>query len=72
MAWYFYLFKNSPVCCDPHKDFSVVSEAEVDFFFSQNSFACSTIQQMLAVWSLVPLPFLNSAYTSGISRFMYC
>ena len=27
---------------------------------------------MLAVWSLVPLPFLNPAWTSGSSRFMYC
>ena len=27
---------------------------------------------MLAIWSLVPLPFLIPACTSGISRFMYC
>ena len=27
---------------------------------------------MLAIWSLVPLPFLNLAYTSGSSRFTYC
>ena len=30
------------------------------------------IQQMLEIWSLVPLPFLNPACTSGSSRFMYC
>ena len=30
------------------------------------------IQQMLAIWSLVPLPFLNPTYTSGISQFTYC
>ena len=30
------------------------------------------IQWMLAIWSLVPLPFLNPAWTSGSSRFMYC
>ena len=29
-------------------------------------------QQMLTIWSLVPLPFLNPAWTSGSSRFMYC
>ena len=29
-------------------------------------------QQMLAIWSLVPLPFLKPAWTSGSSRFMYC
>ena len=27
---------------------------------------------MLAIWSLVPLPFLKQAWTSGISWFMYC
>ena len=30
------------------------------------------IQRMLAIWSLVSLPFLNPAWTSGSSRFMYC
>ena len=30
------------------------------------------IQQISAIWSLVPLPFLNSAWTSGSSWFMYC
>ena len=37
-----------------------------------NSHAFSMIQQMLAVWSLVPLPFLKQAWTSGSSRFTYC
>ena len=27
---------------------------------------------MLAIWSLVPLPFLKPAWTSGRSRFTYC
>ena len=30
------------------------------------------IQQMLAIWSLVSLPFLNPAWTSGSSPFTYC
>ena len=30
------------------------------------------IQQMLAIWSLVPLPFLKPAWTSGSSRFIHC
>ena len=30
------------------------------------------IERMLAIWSLVPLPFLNPVWTSGSSRFMYC
>ena len=37
-----------------------------------NSLAFSMIQQMLAIWSLVPLPFINPAWTSGSSRFTYC
>ena len=30
------------------------------------------IQWMWALWSLVPLPFLKPAWTSGSSQFMYC
>ena len=30
------------------------------------------IQHMLAIWSLVPLPFLKPTWTSGSSRFTYC
>ena len=40
--------------------------------FFWNSLAFSMIQQMLAIWSLVPLPFIKPAWTSGSSRFMYC
>ena len=32
----------------------------------------SMIEQMLEIWSSVPLLFLNPACTSGSSRFMYC
>ena len=37
-----------------------------------NSLAFSMIQQMLAIWSLVPLPFLKPAWTSGSAWFTYC
>ena len=30
------------------------------------------IQWMLIIWSLVPLPFLKPAWTSGSSQFIYC
>ena len=30
------------------------------------------IQRMLTIWSLVPLPFLNPAWTFGSSQFTYC
>ena len=36
--------------------------------FFWNSLAFSTIQQMLAIWSLVPLPFLKPAGIPGSSR----
>ena len=39
--------------------------------FLWNSHAFSMIQQMLAFWSLVPLPFLKPAWTYGISQFTY-
>ena len=35
--------------------------------FFWNSLAFSLIQRMLAIWSLVPLPFLKPAWTSGSS-----
>ena len=54
------------ICCDPEvKGFSVISEADRCFW---NFLAFSTIQQMLTIWSLAPLPFLNPAYTSGSSQ----
>ena len=37
--------------------------------FFWNSLAFSMIQWMSAIWSLVPLPFLNSTWTSGSSWF---
>ena len=39
--------------------------------FFWNSLAFSMIQRMLAVWSVVPLPFLKPAWTSGGSRFTF-
>ena len=39
MVWYFHLFKNFPVCCDPQvKGFSIVNEAEVDVFLALSCF----------------------------------
>ena len=40
--------------------------------FSWNSLVFSMIQWMLAIWSMVPLPFLKPAWTSGSSWFKYC
>ena len=67
MIWYSHLLKNFPQFVVIHtvKGFSIVNEAEVDVW---NSLAFSMIQQMLAIWFLVPLPFLYPACTSGISE----
>ena len=65
--WYSHLFKNFPQIIVIHtvKGFGIVNKAEIDFFW--NSLAFSMIQWMLTIWSLVPLPFLKPAWTSGNS-----
>ena len=52
------------------KGFGVVNKTEVDVFL--NCLALSMIQRMLAIWSLVPLPFPNPVWTSGSSQFTCC
>ena len=49
--------------------FGIVNKAEIDGFW--NSLAFLMIQQMLAIWSLVPLPFLKPSWTSWSLQFMY-
>ena len=39
--------------------------------FFWNSLAFWMIQRISAIWSLIPLPFLNPAWTSGSSQFTY-
>ena len=39
------------------KGFGIVNKAEIDVFLELSFFLM--IQQMLAIWALVPLPFLN-------------
>ena len=39
--------------------------------FFWNALALLMIQSMLAIWFLVPLPFLKPVWTSGSSQFMY-
>ena len=40
--------------------------------FFWNCLAFSMIQQMLSIWSVIPLPLLNLAWTSESSWFTYC
>ena len=68
VVWYSHLLNNFPlfVMIYTVKGFGVVNKAEVDVFF-WNSLVFSMIQWILAMWSLVPLPFLNPTWTSGCS-----
>ena len=61
VAWYSHLFKNFSQFVVIHrvKGFRVVNKAEVVFFLIP---FFSMIQQMFAIWSLVPLPFLFFQY----------
>jgi len=73
VTWYSHLLKNVRrfVVIHTVKGFGIVNKAEIDVFF-WNFLALSMIQWMLAIWSLLPVPFLNPTWTSGGSRFMYC
>ena len=72
VVWYSHLFLRIFQFVVTHrvKDFCVVNKEELDVFFL-NSLAYSMIQQILAIWSLVCLSFLNPACTSGSSWFTY-
>ena len=72
VVWYSHLLNNFPQFIVIHtaKDFDIVNKAEIGVF--SGTLAFSMMQQMLAVWSLVPLPFQKPAWTSESSRFMYC
>ena len=62
VAWYSHLFQNFPQFIVIHtvKDFGIVSKAELDVFLELCCFLDDPAE-MLAVWSLVPLPFLKPA-----------
>ena len=70
VVWYPHLFKNFPQFVVIHTVKSFSSQWSRCFW--GNSLAFSVVQQMLAIWPLVPLPFLNPAFTSASSRFTYC
>ena len=68
VVWYYHLFKKFSEFVVIHtvKGFGVVNKAEVEVFLE---LFCFLIIQRF--WSLVPLPFLKSAWISGSSQFMY-
>ena len=68
VVWYSHLFQNLPQFIVIHtvKGFGIVIKAEIDVFW--NSLAFSMIQRMLAIWSLVPLPFLKLILLGSYNR----
>ena len=72
VVWYSHFFKNFPQFVVIHtvKGFGIVDKAKVNIFLELSCFLM--IQWILVIWCLLPLPFLNLAWTSGISRFRYC
>ena len=70
VVWYSHLFQNFPQFVVIHtvKRFGIGNKEEIDVFW--NPLAFLMVQQMSAIWSLVPLPFLNTAWTSGSSQFI--
>ena len=71
VVWYCHLLKNFPQFVMIHtvKGFGIVNKAEVDIFLVFSCFFNDPVD--VDNWSLVPLPFLNPAWTSGSSQFMY-
>ena len=72
VVWYSHLSQILPqfIVLHTFKGFGIVSEAEIDAFLKFAAFLM--IQRMLAIWSLIPLPFLKPAWTFGSSQFTYC
>ena len=80
VVWYLHLFQNCPQFIVIHtvKGFGIGSKAEIDVFLELycffNDFLMKdlSIFQIMTILSLVPLPFLKPAWTSGSWGFMYC
>ena len=70
VSWCSHLFKNFPQLWSAQSKALLQSMKQNRCFFL-NSLAFSVIQRMLAIWSLVPLPFLNPTCMSGGSQFTY-
>ena len=71
VVWYSDLFQNCPWFIVIHtvKEFGIVNKAEIDVFLELSYFFHDSVD--VGIWSLVPLPFLKSAWTSRFSWFTY-
>ena len=72
VVWYSHLFQNFPQFLVIHtvKGFGIVNKAEIDVFLELSCFFHDPAD--VGNWSLIPLPFLKPAWTSGSSRFTCC
>ena len=72
VVWYSYLLKNFPDCCDSHSQRLWHSQWGRSRYFSGSLllFLWSNRCWQFDLWFL--LHFLNPAWTSGSSHFMYC
>ena len=72
LVWYSHLFKNFSQFVVIHtvKGFDIISKAEVDVFLELSCFFNDPADVGNLI--LVPLPFLNPAWVSGSSQFIYC
>ena len=70
--WYSHLFQKFPQFIVIHtgKGFGIVNKTEKDVFLELSCFFHDP--EGVGIWSLVPLPFLKPAWTSGSSGFTYC
>ena len=61
VVWYSHFMKNFPVCCDPHKGFSVVNEAHVDVVLEFPCFSCgpADVGNLISVSSALSKSSLN-------------
>ena len=66
MVWYSDLFQNFPVCCDPHKSFSIANVAEVYIFLELSCFFYDPV----AVGSLISGSFVFSKSSLNIWNFL--
>ena len=71
LVWYSHLLNNFPQFVVIHivKGFGIVNKAEIDVFLELSCFFHDPV--MLAIWFLVPLPFLKPTWTFKISWFTY-
>ena len=72
VVWYSHLLKNFPQFIVIHtvKGLGIVNKAKIDVVLELSCFFHHPAD--VGNWSLVPLPFLKPAWTSGSSRFTYC